>query len=96
MLIFSFDGSFDMFKCFVQMASSTTVKASAANKVALHIARSIGTLYIGEAIVSLQAPGFLHVRDKKALLLSRTIVREPFLSRSIYMILNELLIVEII
>jgi len=51
-----------------------------ANKVALHIARSIGTLYIGEAIVSLQAPGFLHVRDKKALLLSRIIVRSVFSS----------------
>lgn len=43
------------------------------NKVALHVARTIGALTMGEGIISLQAPGFLHERDKKALFLTRIV-----------------------
>jgi len=44
------------------------------NKVSLHVARSIGTLFIGDGIVALQSPGFLHERDKKALFVTRIVV----------------------
>lgn len=40
----------------------------------MHLGRSIGALAIGEAIISLQAPGFLHNDDKKQLLLTRIVV----------------------
>jgi len=36
--------------------------------------RCKGAMQIGEAIISLQAPGFLHSRDKLALFTTRLIV----------------------
>jgi len=40
----------------------------------MHIGRCIGALNIGEAVTSLQAPGFLHLQDKKALFFTRIVV----------------------
>jgi len=48
--------------------------AAPASEVTIHIMRCKGALLIGEAITSLQAPGFLHSRDKRALFSSRIIV----------------------
>ena len=42
--------------------------------VALHIVRSCGALCVGEAVIALQAPGFLHPRDKHALFATRIVV----------------------
>lgn len=42
-----------------------------ANCVHLHLVRCIGAVYLGEAFCSVQAPGFLHERDKRAQLLGR-------------------------
>jgi len=44
------------------------------SEVMLHQMRSIGALMIGDAITSLQAPGFLHSRDKRALFTARLFV----------------------
>jgi len=42
--------------------------------VSLHILRCIGAISIGEAVTSLQAPGFLHPRDKQALFATRLVM----------------------
>ena len=45
-----------------------------ANRIAMHIGRCIGAVCIGEAVMSLQAPGFLHFVDKRALFTTRIVV----------------------
>jgi len=50
------------------------VPGAAMSEVTLHFMRCKGALMIGEAIVSLQAPGFLHSRDKLALFTTRLLV----------------------
>ena len=44
------------------------------SELTIAVMRCKGALLIGEAITSLQAPGFLHSRDKRALFSSRIIV----------------------
>ena len=46
------------------------------NKVSLHLVRSVGSLYIGSSMNTLLAPGFLHERDKRAVLLIHIVVSE--------------------
>jgi len=46
----------------------------APSEMLLLLMRSKGTVLLGDSIVSLQAPGFLHSRDKLALFTSRIIV----------------------
>ena len=53
-----------------------------ANRIAIHIGRCIGALSIGEAVTSLQAPGFLHIQDKKALFVTRIMVSSNRFTRS--------------
>jgi len=48
--------------------------AAPPSEVMLHFFRCKGAMLVGEAITSLQAPGFLHSRDKRALFSSRLIV----------------------
>jgi len=45
----------------------------------MHIGRCIGALNIGEAVTSLQAPGFLHLQDKKALFVTRIVVLDNYI-----------------
>ena len=40
----------------------------------MHLGRCVGALNIGEAVTSLQAPGFLLLQDKKALFGTRIMV----------------------
>lgn len=49
-------------------------EATPPSEVMLHIFRCKGALLVGEAITSLQAPGFLHSRDKLALFSSRLVI----------------------
>jgi len=49
-------------------------EAAPPSEVMLHFYRCKGALLVGEAITSLQAPGFLHSRDKLALFSSRLAV----------------------
>jgi len=48
--------------------------AVSANEVILHLMRCKGAMLVGEAVTSLQAPGFLHARDKLALFTTRILV----------------------
>jgi len=48
--------------------------AAPTTEVAQLLLRTKGALVIGEAITSLQAPGFLHARDKLALFTARIFV----------------------
>jgi hypothetical protein len=47
--------------------------------VSLHILRCTGAFAIGEAVTTLQAPGFLHPRDKQGLFLTRIVVSVEFM-----------------
>ncbi len=42
--------------------------------VMIHMTRMIGAVGVGSAVISLQAPGFLHEHDKRRQFLSRLIV----------------------
>ena len=53
------------------------------NVVHLHLMRVIGIHGIGSAIVSLQAPGFLHECDKRVQFVARIIVSNKVLIVSI-------------
>ena len=44
------------------------------NAIHLHLVRALGSHSIGEAVISMQAPGFLHERDKRAQFLGRFVV----------------------
>ncbi|KAK2162865.1 hypothetical protein LSH36_90g04009 [Paralvinella palmiformis] len=58
-----------------------------ANPIHLHICRCLGALSFGESVISLQAPGFLHERDKKAQLCARilwsVLITTPWLASAL-------------